>query len=174
MRWNLSNRIVGLSSGVLLMPPVASAVCASTPVAAVSLSETNRGQFMQGDGGYRVTSVRWDPVLQQGWAMVARCGHPEWPEVALPTRLSSLALKREERTASIGVVDVPLVVRAGDTVRLWRRENELRIEVAAVAEESGGVGKSIRVRLVRAGMEGQAERQMVGVVRGPADVEMQR
>ena len=174
MRWNLSNRIVGLSSGVLMIAPTASAVCASTPVGAVSFSETNRGQVLQGDDGYRVTSVRWDPLLRQGWAMVARCGHPEWPEVALPTRLSSLALKLEGGTASIGVVDVPLVVRAGDTVRLWRRENELRIEVAAVAEESGSLGKSIRVRLVRAGMEGQAERQMTGVVRGPADVEMQR
>jgi hypothetical protein len=174
MRWNLSNRVVVLGSGVVLATPMASGVCASTPVAAVSLSETGGGQAMQGDDGYRVTSVHWDPLLRQGWAMVARCGHPEWPEVALPTRVSSWALKREEGTALIGVVDVPLVVRAGDTVRLWRRENELRIEVAAVAEESGSLGKSIRVRLVRAGMDGQAERQMTGVVRGPADVEMQR
>jgi hypothetical protein len=174
MRWNLSNRVVVLGSGVVLATPMASGVCASTPVAAVNLSETGGGQALQGGDGYRVTSVRWDPLLRHGWAMVARCGHPEWPEVALPTRLSSLALKLEGGTASIGVVDVPLVVRAGDTVRLWRRENKLRIEVAAVAEESGGLGKSIRVRLVRAGMEGQAERQMVGVVRGPADVEMQR
>ena len=174
MRWNLSNRVVVLSSGVVLVAPMASAVCASTPVAAVSLNETNNGQIMQGDDGYRVTSVRWDPLLRQGWAMVARCGHPEWPEVGLPTRMSSLTSKREEGTMLIGVVNVPFVVRAGDTVRLWCRENELRIEVAAVAEESGGVGKSIRVRLVRAGMEGQIEQQMVGVVRGPADVEMQR
>ena len=173
MRWNLSNRVVGLSSGVLMIAPTASAVCASSPVAAVSLSETGGEKTMKGDDGYRVMSVRWDPVLQQGWAMVARCGHPEWPEVALPTRLSSLAWKREEGTA-IGVVDLPLVVRAGDAVRLWRRENELQIEVAAIAEESGGVGKSIWVRLVHAGMEGQVERQMVGIVRGPADVEMQR
>jgi Chaperone for flagella basal body P-ring formation len=173
MRWNLSNRIVALGSGVVLAP-MASGVCASTPVAAVNLSETGGGQALQGGDGYRVTSVRWDPLLRQGWAMVARCGHPEWPEFALPTHVSSWALKREEGTTLIGLVDVPLVVRAGDTVRLWRRENELLIEVAAVAEESGSLGKSIRVRLVRAGMEGQAERQMVGVVRGPADVEMQR
>jgi hypothetical protein len=174
MRWNLSNRVVVLGSGVLMIVPTASAVCASTPVAAVSLSETGGGQVKQGDDGYRVTSVRWDPVLRQDWAMVARCGHPEWPEIALPTHMSSLALKREGGVALIGVVDVPLVVRAGDAVRLWRWENELRIEVAAIAEESGGVGKSIRVRLVRASMDGQVELQMVGVVRGPEDVEMQR
>lgn len=164
MRWNLSNRVMVLGSGVALVAPVASAVCASTPAAAVSLSETSGGQIMQGEDGYRVTSVRWDQLLRQGWAMVARCGHPEWPEVALQTRVSHLVLD----------VGVPLVVRAGDTVRLWRRENDLRIEVAAVAEESGGLGKSIRVRLMHAGMEGQPERQMVGVVRGPEDVEMQR
>ncbi|RSL14880.1 flagellar basal body P-ring formation chaperone FlgA [Edaphobacter aggregans] len=173
MRWNLSNRVMVLGSCVALVVPVASAVCASTPAAAVSLSETIAGQIMQGEDGYRVTSVRWDPLLRQGWAMVARCGHPEWPEVALPTRVSNL-LRREEGTALIEVVDRPLVVRAGDTVRLWRRENDLRIEVAAIAEESGGLGKSIRVRLMHAGVDGQPERQMVGVVRGPEDVEMQR
>ncbi len=33
--------------------------------------------------GYRVTGMRWDPVLRQSWARVASCGHPEWPEVSL-------------------------------------------------------------------------------------------
>jgi Zn ribbon nucleic-acid-binding protein len=168
MSWNLSNRVVILSSGVMLVVHTAFAVCASTPVAAVNLNEANGRQPLQGDDGYRVTTVRWDPVLRQGWAMVARCGHPEWPEVALPTRA------RSDTKEFVAAATTPPVVRAGDKVRLWRQENALLIEVAAVAEESGSVGKSIRVRLVRAGIEGQMERQMVGIVRGQADVEMQR
>ncbi len=174
MRQDLHGRTGMLGVTLLLAARAAFAVCASTPAAAVSLNETNGGQMVEGDDGYRVTSVRWDLVLRQGWAMVVRCGHPGWPEVALPTRVSSQALKSEEGKTFTGAAGAALMVRAGDRVRLWRREDELRIEVAAVAEESGGVGKNIRVRLVRAGMEGQVERQMVGVVRGPEDVEMQR
>lgn len=171
MRWNLSNLVVVLSFGVLSMTYVASAVCASTPAAAVHHDETNGGQVIEGHDGYRVTSVRWDPVLRQEWVMVMRCGHPEWPEIALPTRLSSRALNHE--TEKTLVRTVAPVVGAGDKVRLWEREDALQIETVAVAEDSCGMGERIRVRLAWPGMESQ-ERQMFGVVRGTADVEMQR
>ena len=48
------------------------------------------------------------------------------------------------------------VVRAGDIVRLWRQESSLRIEVAGVSEESGGLGKTIRVRLLRRNTDDQS------------------
>jgi hypothetical protein len=65
------------------------------------------------------------------------------------------------------------VVHAGDVVRLWRREDLLRIEVTGVAEESGGVGKKIRVRLLRRNTDGPSkEEQFTGIIRGPSDVEM--
>ena len=167
MKRDLHSRM-GMTGVTLLMAArAAQAVCAASPAAAVSFNETNSGLVMQGGEGYRVTSVHWDSVLRKGWAMVARCGHPEGPEMALPTHARTFVGE------SAVVAGAPLVVRAGDTVRLWRMENLLRIDVEAVAEESGGVGKSIRVRLVRASAEGQAG-QMAGVVRGPSDVEMER
>jgi hypothetical protein len=67
------------------------------------------------------------------------------------------------------------VVRAGDVVRLWSREDAVRIELAAMAEENGGLGKTVRVRLMPRNTLGQQpEEQLLGVVRGPHDVEMQR
>ena len=60
---------------------------------------------------------------------------------------------------------------AGEVVRLWRQEDNLRIEVTAMSEENGGLGKAIRVRLMGGG---SAEQQFIGIVRGVADVEMQR
>jgi hypothetical protein len=43
-----------------------------------------------------------------------------------------------------------------------------------VSEESGGLGKTIRVRLLHRGTDDQSIRQKFsGVVRGPANVEMQ-
>jgi len=148
-------------------------VCAATPEAAVRLAGVKASAPIGADNeGYRVTGVRWDPVLQQNWVTVVSCGHPEWPGILLrtgetrrlPTVLSTPA--QEEH--------VPLV-RAGDIVELWRQEDRLRIEVGGVAEQSGSLGETIRVRLLRQqGSSQSAEEQFNGIVRGPADVEMQR
>jgi hypothetical protein len=153
---------------------LAEAVCAVTPAAAIESSGTVSLSMPMGES-YRVTSIHWDPVLRQSWATIARCDHPEWPKFTLRagernavfTRLA--AQVRDERLPTLPVV------RAGDIVRLWRQEDLLRIEVTGVAEESGSVGKTIRVRLLRRKMDGQSEeKQFTGIVRGPSDVEMLR
>jgi hypothetical protein len=65
-------------------------------------------------------------------------------------------------------------VRAGDIVMLWKQENLLRIEVTGISEESGSLGKTIRVRLLRRTTDDQfAQEQFSGIIRGPSDVEMQ-
>ena len=98
---------------------------------------------MQGDDGYRVTSVRWDPVLRQGWAMVAVAGIRSGRRLRCRRVCRSQALKSAEGTALTELLDGPLVVRAGDTVRLWRQEDELRIEVAACCgSRAAAMGKS--------------------------------
>ncbi|MEO6909617.1 MAG: flagella basal body P-ring formation protein FlgA [Edaphobacter sp.] len=122
--------------------------------------------------GYRVTMIRWDPVLRQSWARVASCGHPEWPEVSV--RATTLAgPARQSSRRGVEVFPLALVVRAGDVVRLWRQEQEMRLEVTGVAEESGGLGSRIRVRLLRRETdEPSQEEQFTGIVRGPSNVEM--
>ena len=161
---------LGAFSGLLCTAAFA-APCAGTPAAAARLAIAKAAPSSMEDKGYRVVSVRWDPVLQQSWATIVSCEHPQWPGVSLRTDEASgvqpglRARAREERS--------PLV-RAGDVVELWRQEDLLRIEVSGVAEQSGSMGETIRVRLLRrAGSNQSAEEQFNGVVRGRADVEMQ-
>jgi hypothetical protein len=111
-------------------------------------------------------------VMQQSWATIVSCGHPEWPGISLRTGDETSDGLRGLITA-FRVERSPLV-RAGDVVELWRQEDLLRIEVSGVAEQSGSMGETIRVRLLRRpGSNQSGEEQFNGVVRGRADVEMQ-
>jgi hypothetical protein len=133
-------------------------------IAADSLYSGSLSPLVARGGSYRVSEIRWDSVLGQRWAMVASCEHPEQPAFAVLTK-DAIAEGRSSRRED----DSAPVVHAGEVVRLWRQEDNLRIEVTAMSEESGGLGKAIRVRLL--GTD-SAERQFVGIVRGVADVEM--
>ena len=156
-----------------LQGAAAHAACAGTPAGAVKLAGAKVApSSMPDDKGYRVASVRWDPVMQQSWATIVSCGHPEWPGVSLRTSDETSDAQRGLSTP-VRVQRSPLV-RAGDVVELWRQEDLLRIEVSGVAEQSGSMGETIRVRLLRRlGSNQSVEEQFNGVVRGRADVEMQ-
>jgi hypothetical protein len=155
----------------------ARAICYSTPRTAIDAVVTS-APFSPalGRSGYRVTKIQSDTVLGQRWVMIASCGHPEWPEVALPASGTGLLITPQEieRSSSRSAKATP-VVRAGDIVRLWKQENLLRVEVAGVSEESGDLGATIRVRLLRGNMNDQSiPEQFSGVVRGPSNVEIQQ
>jgi hypothetical protein len=124
------------------------------------------------DKGYRVTSVRWDPVLQQSWATIVSCVHPEWPGISL--RMDDEMSEAQRGLSTRARLEHSPLIRAGDVIEVWRQEDLLRIEVSGVAEQSGSMGETIRVRLLRpAGSNQSLEEQFSGVVRGRADVEMQ-
>jgi hypothetical protein len=151
------------------------AVCYSTPRMAADAGARSPSSSAALKDGYQVTKIESDPVLGQRWAMIASCGHPEWPAFALATNgaISVKSSQDAQRSLADGVRAVP-VIRAGDVVRLWKQEKLLRIEVAGVSEESGGLGKTIRVRLLRRNTDDQSiPEQFSGVIRGPSDVEMQ-
>jgi flagella basal body P-ring formation protein FlgA len=119
-------------------------------------------------------TIRRDPILRQRWITLEQCDHPERPAFArrgLDSILDTVSLPQTDQKESFRA-SLP-IVRAGDIVRFWRHEDHLRIEVLAVSQESGGLGNSVHVRLMRAGTAEQPERQLSGVIRGPADVEMQ-
>jgi flagella basal body P-ring formation protein FlgA len=68
------------------------------------------------------------------------------------------------------------VVKAGEVVRLWKSDRNARIELIATAEENGAVGSRVRVRLTtRRETNGltDAPQYLAGIVRGPADVEIE-
>jgi hypothetical protein len=163
-----------LNMGALLS---AWAACYSTPAAALySMKPGSSLSPSAEDGGYRVTSIESDPISGRRWAMISSCDHPERPAFSLMTGGSDSAAHSFLREAQI-VTDstkVAPVVHVGDTVRLWKQEAVLRIELAAVAEENGSLGKSIRVRLLRRNTDDQStQTEFAGIVRGKLDVEMQ-
>lgn len=159
----------------ILVTASSRAACYSTPRLAVDGLITSPPSQDSKNGGYRVSRIELDQVLGVRWAMVASCDHPEWPAFALsadPT--SSARLHQESGRPLTEIVNPVPVVRAGEIVRLWRQENLLRIEVAAISEENGCLGKTVHVRLLRRGTDDQSiPEQFSGVVRGPSDVEMQ-
>jgi hypothetical protein len=154
----------------------ATMACYSTPRLAVDSTDPNSSLSpATKDGGYRVTKIESDPVLGRRWALIARCSHPDWPVFAVPANGAGLLAVPGEPARSLGEdLRTSPIVRAGDIIRLWRQEHFLRIEVAGVSEESGGLGKTIRVRLLRRNTDDQSTpAQFLGIVRGPSDVEIQ-
>ena len=149
--------------------------------------------------GYRVRAVRWDPVLRRSWAVLESVEHPERPTVAVP--VGTVPARLADTVAGSGsglsaggglrgvggegrsLVEVGLaapaatVVHAGDQVLLRSEEANIRLQLAAVAEENGGVGDRVRVRLLvgsGGSFEGQETRRVTGIVRGPGEVEMEQ
>ena len=151
------------------------AICYKTPQIAIDASITSsKLSPVLTDNSYRVTRIERDPVLGKVWAKIVSCDHPEQPAVALPVNeTDTLKISQQLDRASITNIQTAIVIRAGDVVRLWRQENILRIEVAGVSEESGGLGKTIRVRLLRNNTGESVPEQVIGIVRGPSNVEMQ-
>ena len=151
----------------------AQTTCYSSPSVAIeSLKVAPSPLSVLKDAGYRVIGIQSDPILGQRWAIVANCAHSEWPDLAIQTGiLAEIApLQTYQRPT---VSSVPLV-HVGDIVRLWKQEDLLQIEVAGVSEESGGLGETIRVRLLPRNPDGQwIPERFSGIVRGPSDVEMQ-
>lgn len=172
--------IAGLSLPVAIAPGGVWAACARTPAAAATAGLAgSSAPFSVGDGeGFRAESERWDPVLQQRWTLVVNCAHPEWPAVEILSQALQSESPSSKQTAQQGAGSLsPMlpVVRAGDVVQLWSLQGDLRIEVAAMAEQNGGLGKTVRLRLMRRETLGpQIEEQFYGVVRGPHDVEIER
>jgi hypothetical protein len=149
--------------------------CYVTPRAAIDSSKV--GSLISPvstGGGYRVTSIQQDVVLGRRWALIASCDHPEWPALALQMYGSSpLPSALQIKQGIRDVISTP-VVHAGDPVRLWKQEDLLRIEIAGVSEESGGLGNTIRVRLLHRNTDNLSiQERFSGIIRGPSDVEMQ-
>ncbi len=154
---------------------VAHAACYGTPSAAIEAVKTGFSlSAVAGSGGYYLTGIRSDPVLGDRWAMVGRCDHPDWPSRVIRIQGPGTPAMRLSTTIQADDAHVAPVVRAGEIVRVWRQEDLLRIEVSAVSEQSGGLGKTIRLRFLRRDTEEASTQQEIsGIVRGPSNVEMQ-
>jgi hypothetical protein len=148
------------------------AACYGTPRAAIDGAIVGTlSASKAGEDGYKVIRVQRDELLRRSWAMVANCEHPEWSVMAFPiSNSSSIEFPR----AFPGIAQLPIVVHAGDTVLLWRREALLQIAVNGVSEENGSLGNTVLVRLPQRSIDSVSPpEEFTGVVRGPSNVEMQ-
>ena len=134
--------------------------------------------FGQSTASCGIVAVKHDAVRDLRWALVVDCDHSQRPARWVPAG-RDVAEMRTVAVVSAPAVAVqgtaPLVVKAGETVRVSNNGDVVRMQTTGVAQESGTVGKRIRVRLLRQGMESAAEERFVtGVVIGPGSVEMGR
>jgi hypothetical protein len=160
-----------------LMAATADAICFRTPAMAlrVTTSEDGAGTTMAQTEGYRIATIRRDPLLHQRWAMVASCGHPERPLIAmlLPEQRVDAAPASKSNSTEDRRSDPFPIVHAGDLVQLLVSEKNLRMEIVGKAEESGTLGSTVRVRQLNSGFDIGREQTFVGIVRGPGKIEIQ-
>jgi hypothetical protein len=150
---------------------VLSAACYRTPQAALDAAFTNHIPSNTNGIGYKVLRIDRDLLLRGRWAVITRCDHPEWSAQALPIVSSNFPDLPEAYTS---IVPSVIVMHAGDRIHLWRREALLQIEISAVAEENGSLGKPVRVRFSGGSQNDPTMREECsGVVRSPSDVEME-
>ena len=147
------------------------AECYSTPQAAVDEAGSSHSLMLEtAGGGYRVVRVESDPLLRRSWAMVASCAHPDWSMLLLPVSVAQPLKLTKARQAG---PELPIVVHAGDPVRLWRREALLQVQTAGICKQNGRLGEIVRVRLFQRHNDNLTPpEELTGVVQGPSDVEM--
>src|SRR6516165_1193184 len=108
MRNWLGQRVRALLCGVVTVCfPGAGAISAFASDCALTVPTefANEGRLptVLADEGYRITGVRWDPVLRQRWVLAVHCDHPEQPArvIHLDKSHADVALirKNQEDTA---------------------------------------------------------------------------
>ena len=164
----VTNRLILSTSAGRALLAIASAMAWATPGVAQS-------DCMARD--YRVVLQRWDAVLGRGLELRQNCSHPEWP--ARSVLLSPSVVQPGTPHAQSASMQIPVIqaflVRAGETVRLWRQDDKARIEMYGMAEQAAKKDERVTVRVQRQyGDDGPSIERITGIVRGTGDVEMER
>lgn len=136
--------------------------CASTPAQTLC-------------AGYHVVARHYDAELRKTWELRQDCLHPGWPvhSVAVSSNTALLNAKVTPLSLAAGLPAQPLLVRAGEPVRLWSQDANSRIEITGIAEQSARFGERINVRLTHQTDEsGIIIQHIAGIVRAADDVEI--
>jgi hypothetical protein len=119
-----------------------------------------------------IVGLHRDSVLGSQFVTIRDTYHPERPALIVAADGELLKRVTAERAPVSSLVGVP-IVRAGQTVKLWKYEADMKTEMIGVAEDNGSSGQTIRVRVRSVFDEGRPQ-EIAGVVRGTASVEMMR
>ncbi|MES2220975.1 MAG: hypothetical protein V4587_08425 [Acidobacteriota bacterium] len=88
------------------------------------------------------------------------------PRITVSEGLQAVTAAETTKTSSLNLSAVVPVIRAGDLVRLWSSDGNVRLEMAVVSLEYGRIGQIIHLR-----RPGQT-RLLAGVVVGKASAEL--
>lgn len=110
--------------------------CAPTAEAAVARILGREAMEIESATGFKVISLRKDPLRKRNWAIVASCNDAARPMVAIELADDRVGTMRE----------MPKV-RIGDRVSVMSARDASRMELVGVAEDSGAGQDVIRVRL---------------------------
>jgi hypothetical protein len=167
-------KILTLAAGLMAASTTAASSlhseCRATPEEAVDSSSSQKDVALQ---GFRVSALRWDPFLQQQWAVVISCAHPALPPLTLRVPGGS------SRHVDTMKASLP-VIRRGDVIHAWSQEPFVRIERTGVAEGDAALGDRVRIRIIRSLSTDAAEtgisnnnETLSGIVRGRHNVEIE-
>lgn len=124
--------------------------------------------------GYRVVARRYDAELRKTWEFRQDCGHPEWPAYSVAVSNAALLTGNLTSLPQAHASNIePLLVRAGERVRLWSQDASSRIEITGIAEQSARAGERINVRVAhQTDDSGLAIQHIAGIVRASGNVEI--
>jgi hypothetical protein len=146
--------------------------------AAIAWSNPLPAQSVCISGGYRVIGRSWDAVLNTAWELRQDCAHPEWPGRTVAVLGSGLSARSRgllNTSPQASPLFLPLLIHAGDPVRLWQRDARVRIEMSGIAEQSAHSGERVVVRVTRQTEDaGVSVQRFSGIARSSGDVEMER
>lgn len=125
--------------------------------------------------GHRVIARRYDAELRKTWELRQDCLHPDWPAHSVAVSSNTALLTANVAALSLATTfpAQPLLVHAGEPVRLWSQDRSSRIEITGIAEQGARLGERINVRLTHQTDEsGIIVQHIAGIVRGVDDVEI--
>jgi hypothetical protein len=125
--------------------------------------------------GYRVLARRYDAELRKTWEMRQSCLHPEWPARSAAIVSNSTLLAGNSTSLPLVAVSniQPVLVHAGEAVRLWSQDATSRIEIGGIAEQSARAGERINVRVShQTDDSGITMQHIAGIVRATDNVEI--
>lgn len=142
-----------------------------------TVQEAARQTGVQDGEGFRLEGIRFDLLGGGRWARVANCLHPERPGTMLKlqspqessNRVTSPSTSQQSVAGRKQHSEMPSAVLSGSAVRIVKLEDQVRMELAGVAQEAGALGARIHVRIG----SGNEEHFVSAIVRGESLVELE-
>ena len=149
--------------------------CAPTPEAAASAAVGAPRDSYSSSQGFRVQNVEVDVITRRVWVRVRRCDDEAAPTVLVPMNAGFVAAEPfpvlNRSGVSINATQRDIVVKPGDTVRVFFASDRVRMDLEGRAVKSAAIGDRVEVILQHNADE--SEHRIHGTLRAQGMVEVQ-